>query len=319
MKKKQINSRRLKETGFYISVIAIPLINFLFLEFYQNYISVFLYAAKDYDYDAGKFFYASDILINFKRFFSELAEEVAWKQAFFVSFKGYALSWLVNTPLTLFIPYYIVKKHPGSKAFKFILMLPSMVATMVWTMIYTNFVENALVDMFHLSMGPLSNKDTQWGAIWTQHLITGMGSSMLLFTGIYGGVSDSTIDAGKIDGCGVFRELWHIYFPVLYPIWAVNAAVGLNSLFSGVGPIEYFGYSANENVRTIGYLLFSKVMNSSEPIDRVISCAGSIVFTLGILPLVSLFKWLLTRFGPSEDAREPIKWFWQKERKGAKK
>ncbi len=305
-----------RDTLFYIVIVAIPFFNFCFLNLYQNYISVFLYATKTYDYATGQYIFQSDIFANFKVFFRELASSPDWADAFRVSLKTYILNWLVNVPISLFVPYYIVRKCVGSNAFKFILMLPSMLSSMIWVLLYNNFVEIAWVEMWGLDFGPLSNKDQQWTAIWIQSLITGFGANMLLYTGMYSSVSDGTLDAAKIDGMGVLREIWHLYFPVLYSVWVVGVVTGINSLFAGTGPIEYFGQSANEEVRTIGYILFYKVMYSSRPQDAVIACAGNIVFTMGVLPLVLVSKKLLTYYGPSEDERKPIRWFWQKRKRG---
>ena len=299
-----------RDTWFYIAIVAVPFLNFCFLQLYQNYISVFLYSIKAYDFEQGKYVFQSDVFANFRAFFREITISPDWKDAFRVSLKGYILSWVVNVPISLFVPYYIVRKSLGSNAFKFILMLPSMLSSMIWVLLYNNFVETAWVEMWGLDFGPLSNKAQQWTAIWIQGLITGFGANMLLYTGMYSSVSDGVLDAAKIDGMGVLGEIWYIYFPILYPVWVVNIVMGINSLFSGTGPIEYFGNAANEEVRTIGYILFYKVMYSSRPQDAVIACAGNIVFTLGVLPLVLVAKEVLTHYGPSEDERKP--WFWQK-------
>lgn len=300
-----------RDTLFYIAIVAVPFFNFCFLNLYRDYIGVFLYSIKTYDFETGKYVFQSDIFANFRAFFHEIAKSPDWLDAFRVSFKGYILSWLVSMPISIFVPYYIVRKCLGSKAFKFILMLPSMLSTMIWVLLYNNFVETAWVEMWGLDFGPLSNKAQQWNAIWIQGLITGFGANMLLYTGMYSSVSDGVLDAAKIDGMGVLREIWYLYFPVLYPIWVVNVVTGINGLFAGTGPIEYFGSSANEEVRTIGYILFYKVMYSSNPQDALVACAGDIVFTLGVLPLVLTAKAVLTHYGPSEDEHKP--WFKRKQ------
>ncbi len=309
------SQKRRKDTLFYLSIVTIPFINFIVFQVYQNYIDVFLFAVKSFNPTTGEYAFTRDLFVNFKNFFYEIANDPSWEAAIKVSLKGYVLSWLVGTPLSLFVPLYIVKKCLGTKFFKFVLMLPSMISSMVWVLVYTNFVEGPLVELLSLEIGPLSNKETQWTTIWIQGLITGFGGSMLMYVGIYSGVSDNVLEAAKIDGMGVLREFWHLYFPVLYPIWVVGAATGLMGLFGGQGPIEYFGYSANEEVRTIGYILFCKVMASSSPSDVPLNTAGTLVFTFTILPIVLILKWVLTRYGPSEDSRQPIQWFWLKWRK----
>lgn len=311
--KNLVRRARRIETLFYISVVAIPVINFIVLQFYVNYIDVFLFSIKKYDYSTATYRFTSDVFYNFRNFFHEITTDPRWKSALWVTFKGYLVGWIVDIPISIVIPYFICKKYFGSKFFKFILMMPQMISSMVWTLIYLNFTENALVVLFNWEMGPISNPSTRWITMQIKSTWIGVAGSMLMYTGIFSGVSDAVIDAGKIDGLKPFGELWHVYMPTLYPIFSVGVVGGIAGLFAGyAGTLELFGYDASQEVAGVGYLLFIRIMKGGGVDSYGFNAAGSIFFTLVVLPVAMFVKWLLGRVGPTEDTREPIKFPWRR-------
>ena len=285
---------------FYIAIVAIPLLNFIVLKFYVSYIDVFTFVFKKYDVTTGTYQFTSDVFYNFRNFFNLLSKEPAWKDALWVTFKNYIVGWL-TTPISMLIPFYVAKKYPGGKVFKFILMMPGMIASMVWSLIYINFCDRALVSLFDLTEGLISNPKTQWAATWFKGFWLGNATSLLLYSGIFSGVSESLVDAGKVDGLGPIGEFFYIYMPALYPTWSVGIYTGLAGLFSNyAGVFEMYGYEAGKPVATVGYLLFVQVMRGGT--DGIgINCAGSIFFTLACFPIVLGGKKLMEKIGPSED------------------
>lgn len=315
-KKKKMTQARKKDLIFYSAILFIPMLNFTFLIAYVRYFDVFVFAMKKFDFASGDFVWAEDLLINVKTFFRYFKYEEGWATAALVSLKNYLMGY-VTMPISFFVPWYIVKKHLGSRVFKFILMLPGIINSLVWTFLYMNFMEKALPTLLDLSMGPFSNPNTQWIAMQGKGIWLGFAGSMLLYVGMFGSVPTEVVEAGTLDGMGPIRELIHLYIPTIYELWAIGIATSLMGIFTGDGGCyEMFGFSANEKVATVGYKLFCSVLSPEASLaDYPINTAASVTITFIFLPLVLIVRWLLLRVGPTENQREPIQWFWKKFRR----
>ena len=301
---------RTLETIFYISVIAIPLLNFIVLQFYQTYIDVFIYSVKSFDFETSTFgVHWDNLFYNYKNFIEEVFHEPLWGAAF----KNAAISTLVSWaafPIIMIVPLYLAKKYVGYKVMKFLLLLPSMLPSMVWTLVLKLILDRAIPIEFGMDLGLLANVNTRFWTLQLTGVWTSVAGGVILYTGLYSGIDQSLIEAGKMDGLTFFGEWFHIYMPLTYPVWSLSFVTFFNTFFSGgVGLIEYFGYTAGAEVAQPGYILFSKVMNASGDIytDYGFNCAGAIIFTLIVLPLTLLLKYLFEKDGPSEDERSTIK------------
>ena len=303
MNKKIYNKARIIETLFYVSIIAIPLINFIFLQFYQNYVDVFIFSFKVWDFDTSSFhFNVNDPFLHYRNAIVEIVNNDLWAYAFrnalISTFIGYLFM-----PLYFIVPLYIVKKYFGHRFIKFIMLMPGMIAAMVWTLLFTMLVDRGIPQLFNLKIGLLANKETAFWTICARGVWFGFGSAVLMYTGLFSGIDQSVIEAGEIDGLSFWGQWAHIYMPLTYPVWSlsfVNFFVGLFS--GGSGLIEYFGYTAGKEVTNPGYILFVKVMANSDMYGGFgFNCAASIMFTLVALPLTMFLKWAFERFGPSED------------------
>lgn len=310
---KKISRARIGEGVFYFSIVGVPFFLFLLLTVFPGYFYIFIFAIQKYDPYSASYVFQSDILYNFRAFIAEIASNPNWQQATLNSFIVYGLSWLLM-PMQLFTAFYISKKMPGTKFYKVILMLPGMLPGMIWVLLYKNFAEFALVDLLNLPYGPLSNVDQQFGALLIYVVWMAWGGGMLLYSGVLSGVSPELIDAGRSDGLNLLGEFWYIALPQLYPVWIVDVIAGVAGFFSASpGTFEFFGLNAGPNVSTLGFLMFSRVMNGG-PKNYGFDAAASICFSLIVMPITLFVKWVLERYGPSEDTREPIHWFWQRRR-----
>ena len=314
--KKKMSGARKKDLIFYSLILFIPMFNFTFLVAYVKYFDVFMFAMKEFDFDSGTFVWAEDLLINVKTFFRYFKYEEGWAKAAVVSLKNYLVGYL-TMPISFFVPWYIVKKQLGSRIFKFILMLPGIINSIVWTFLYMNFMEKGLPAIFDMPMGPFSNPNTQWIAMQGKGVWLGFASSMLLYVGMFGSVAEEVVEAGKLDGMGPIRELIHLYLPTVYELWAIGIATSLMGIFTADGGCyEMFGFSANGQVATVGYKLFCSVLSPEASLaDYPINTAASVVITFIFLPIVLIIRWLLLRIGPTEEERQPVQWFWKKFRR----
>ena len=312
MQRKKLRNTRRGELLFYCSIVALPIVNYLVFTFFSGYIYIFIFSVQAYDDIAQRYVFTSDIWVNFRAFFDEFVNTPGFMPALLNSVIIYVVGW-VTMPVSLFVSYYIAKKMPGSNVFKFILMMPSMISGMVWVLVFKFFVDRSLPLLFGWEMGPLSNIETQFITLVIYSVWIGLAGNMLLYTGVLSGVSDSVIDAGRIDGLGMLGEFWYISMPTLYPVWTVGVITGIAGFFgASPGIVEFMGYDADPAVHTIGYVMFSRVMKRSDIAMYGFNAAGTLCFSLVAMPITLIVRWVLERYGPSEDTRKPIHWFWQR-------
>lgn len=211
----------------------------------------------------------------------------------------YALGWVVM-PLGLFTSYYIFRKFPGHKYFQLMLMLPGMVAGMVWILVFKYFMDLVLPDLMGWDVGLLTNADTKFLSLIIYSLWFCLGGGLLIYTGTMSSVSNSVLEAGRLDGMNRLREFWHILLPVIYPLLTIGWVAGLISFFTNSGNVfEFYGLSAPTDTRTIGYIMFTSVKGQNP--DYGFNSAGSILFSLVVAPLALILKRVLEKVGPSVD------------------
>ena len=307
-----MSSIRTAELIFYVSLVALPFIMFVLMSVIPGYLYIFIFATQKYDPYTGTYYFQSDLLYNFRWFLQELLKTTAWGIAAKNSLILWAIGWAMM-PLSLFVSFFVAKKMPGAGAYKAILLMPGMLSGMIWVLLYKNFLERALVQLFDLPYGPMSNINQQFPAMVVYGVWMGLAGSMLIYSGVLSGVSPELIDAGRVDGLNLVGEFWHISLPHLYPVWMVNLIGMLPGFLTASGStFEFYGLDANQNNYTIGFLMFQKVMGGKGGSYYGFNAAGSILFSLIAMPITIVGKWALERYGPSEDPREPIRWFWQR-------
>lgn len=128
---------------------------------------------------------------------------------------------------------------------------------------------------------------------------------MLLYTGIYSGVPEGTIEAGLIDGLGDLGLMIHVYFPKLYPVWSVSIFTGISGIFTSNITTDWFGTVNKPEISTIGSILFNKVMSGSGDsfANYSFNAAANLMFTCVVLPITLGGKYIVEHIGPTEDER----------------
>ena len=110
------NPKKMKDTGFILLFLAVPVANFLVFWLYVNFDSILL--AFQIPQSNGTIEWGLD---NFRRFFSEFSGEnpvmlTALKNTMIFFFSNL----FVVLPVSLLLCYFLYKKVAGYKAFRFI-------------------------------------------------------------------------------------------------------------------------------------------------------------------------------------------------------
>ena len=126
-KKRGMTERRRKELIAYCVFLVYPILQFIVFYIIVNFNSILLSFQK-YDLDTSKFNFVG--LDNFKYVFNDVFKADTFKHAFKNSVVAYLVSFSM-IPLGLLFSYYMFKRMPGSKLFRVLLFMPSIISAAV--------------------------------------------------------------------------------------------------------------------------------------------------------------------------------------------
>lgn len=304
-KKNVFNQRRNKDLIFCLLVILIPAIQFGIFYIGVNFNSIAMAFQKfEIDSQTGKGAFEGNGFNNFIAMFNELRYDKAIGTAFKNSGLAFIVSVGVGTTLALVFSLYIYKEMFASKTFRVFLFLPSILSSTITVTMYRNFVETALPEIFpgvFNGMGLLSNPDTKMFAILFFMIWIGFGTQILMYSGAMNTIEQSVIEASKLDGTNSIQEFVHIILPLIYPTITTFLITSIAGLFTNqLSLYSFYGNSADEAYRTIGYHLFRQV-NTGTRAERPLLAAYSVTLTLIATPITLLARWAFEKLGPKTE------------------
>ena len=296
-----LGKQKRKEQGFYILVMALPTIQFLIFYLYVH-IDSFLLPFQSYDLANGTMEWTTK---NFDLAFEALFSKNIM-HGFSLNLMSYGISLLISMPLSLLFSFYIYKKNFGSKFFRVVLYLPSIISSLVVVIIYQNFIERALPTLwFDLTgekiKGLIEDATTRIPSLIFFGIFMGFGSNVILYTNAMLGISDEMVDAAKLDGAVGIKEFIYITVPAIWGTFSVFFINGLMTIFSSdLNAYAFFGPTAPNNVQTYGYYIFVETKKAINIADYPDLAAMALLVSLVVIPLVLIVRKLLKKFGPSE-------------------
>lgn len=306
--KKKRNGDKSGNVFFYV-MVALPIIQFIIFYIVVNFNSILL-AFKEYTVtDKG----LETVWVKFDNF-KDIVHQ--WKTIpklqYLIpnAFLYFGITVCVIMPLTLLFGYYIYKKLRFYGFYRIMLFLPSIICSMVIIMFYRDFVEWVVRPL----VGKMTDAkiDTLWGMDGAKataplvilYVLISFANSILLYLNAMSSISESTIEAAKIDGASELRTFWHVVLPAIWGtiisilvLAFVELGMGQANLYS------IYGSQAPEKQQTLGYYVFNLVAskNGEDPMMYPIASAYGLMITLVIAPLTITTRHLLLKYGPSED------------------
>lgn len=292
---------KLKETGFIVGVLAWPMMLFLVFYVYIN-ASSFLMAFQHVD---AEFNYHWNGLENFKDVVKSAVDGGSLLGvAMLNNLKMFFWTFVIGFPLNMVFGYYLYKKKVGHQAIRFIVMLPSIISSMVMSLLFLKFTETALPELIKKLLGVsvgnlLQQESTAFGMNIFYVLWTGFTSSLILYPNAMNAIDDGVIESALLDGANELQELWHIIMPLIYPTITTFVVTGVASLFTNAGPLYAFYYKdAPSHVWTMGYYLFVQTMYGSGETAYPFMSALGLVLTILTVPLVMIVKHIMEKCDP---------------------
>jgi ABC-type sugar transport system permease subunit len=300
--KKPLTGRQ-KDLIFYCLMMIWPVAQFCVFYIGVNFNSILL-SFQDIDIVNGTTTWTFDKIIQaFQDMTSSKNLLIAAENSLVV----YFLSLVIGTPLGLFFSYYIYKKMPGSSAFRVLLFMPSIVSGIVMVAMFQFFVEQAVPqlwkDVFGIEIrGLIENPDTRFGTILFFCIWSGFGTSVLMYSNAMSGISQEIVESAHLDGATGIREFISITFPMIFPTLSTFLITGVAGIFTNQFALfSFYGGGASPEIQTYGYYMYMKTKNATSEAEYPILSAMGLWMTVVAVPLTLVVKWLLEKFGPSED------------------
>ncbi len=291
---------------FYGLWMLLPLSQLAIFYFAVNINSILLVFQK-YTVTDGRGAYVFAGFENFKNLFADG-----------VGFSLNGLKTMVkNTLLGFFIPeiitflpsiitsYYVYKKCLFSKFFRVLLYLPALLSVLALSIIQYYILELGIPEIagkFGKDLdGILSNPDTALTGLIVLQIWFGFCKGIMLYPATMSSIPDSAIESARIDGCDAWGEFWHIILPLIYPTITVMFIADLAGIARvDLGTFNMYGQYTDPKLYTIGYYLYNETLKAGIADYPHLATFG-VFLTLIVVPVVLLVRYLLNKFGPSED------------------
>lgn len=285
-----------KKTIFFIvSLLIIPVLNWLVFWLYVNIQSIILAFQNPLD---GSFTFE-----NFKIFWENLT---AVGGTIGLALKNTMLYFwstiLIILPLSLVIAYFIYKKIWGYKIFRIIFFIPAIISGLALATSYSQLIapNGALIKFLEVfgyqadPRGILGRPETATTAILVYTILTSFTTNVLLFSGAMSRVPTEVLESAKLEGCSPFRELIEIIFPLIWPTFSTQLVFTMTGLFTATGPIMLFDPLNKQNTITLSYWIFKESYGAGlggggVSSYNIVSCTG-LCFTLVGFPIILLVR-----------------------------
>lgn len=298
--KKRRSKANKQKIIFLCTIFALPAINFAVFWVYLN-ISAIDYAFKIEQLD-GTVVYS---LNNFKALFEAMTVP---NSTFWISLRNTLLYWLTSVLSYLFamiVGYFLFKKLPGYKAYRFFFYMPTLIAPTILVAIFKQLV--ATNGPLSVILGGMENVprflSSEDLAIWTCLFYTfffGFGANLIVISGAMTQVDKSMLEAARLDGVNMRQELFRIILPVIWPTVIAQIIGTVAGIFMSSGPILLLTNGAYET-RTIAFWIYEQVYTGA---NYYYSAAIGMFFALLAIPLTFFSRWLMRRVVPSNDSVE---------------
>lgn len=293
MKKLNASFKTKLSKYLFIIIMVIPALYGIFKYFAVNGYSILL-AFSD-----GEPFQAPFTLRNFKMFYQDMKDNgilaLALRNTLIYFFVG-----LIQQFLCYAVAYFLYKKVPGYKIFRFTFYLSSLIAPVITTAIFMELIRvggpvwQIVNNLFGTQYSDLlSRPETATNTIVLYVFLSGIGTTYLIFLGAMNRIPKEILEAGSLDGCSTWREFWSIVFPMTFGTFATFFLMSLCAVFAASGPILYLTQGAADTT-TLGYWLFAQVMGDSYNYPAAI---GLIFTALGV-PILLISRYIINKLDP---------------------
>lgn len=239
---------------------------------------------------------------NFRNVFNDLFQGT--DGSLWIAFKNSILRFIIITgigmPLNILFSYYVYTNFAGSKIFKVIVMIPTVISAMLMALITQRMIykmpsifdgfPNLLTDQQHVFM------TTTIYSLWV-----GFSTALIIYPNQINAIDKELIESAQLDGATHLQIIWHVIIPLLIPTISTFMVTGVAGILSDMGPLySFFGLEASKNASLTGYIIYQLTIKYKKPQYGYVSALG-LLCTLLALPVTLLVKKLMDRIDPMEE------------------
>lgn len=293
-KKIAISKQRKKDYIFVLAMLIIPVLNFLVFWVVVNFNSIVL-AFQRMDITTAKPYFTFD---NFSSLV-DLFKTSDLKQAFINTLitSGFQIIFLV--PWSFILSYFLYKKLPLTGMWRVFLFLPSILPAIFLTGMFKYAISPSggspigrLWEAIFNSQIPslLVEKEYSKWTVLIYFFLTNFGGQFILFSGAMSRIPKETLEAAKIDGIGMFREMFSMVLPLIWPTFSMIVVLNVASIFTATGPILLLTKGQGDS-STIAYWIFDQVKDPGASL--YLPAALGLACTAVLYPIISFVRWIM--------------------------
>ena len=290
----KVGSKKFKidkqKTLFMASFLVLPIINFLIFFVYTN-INSLVMAFQRPIYDGAREMYYT--MENFKKVFDSFFVDAdgTLKKGLINTILFYLSGTLVVMPISILMSYFIYKKIPGYRTFRFIAYLPQIITSSALVIILSSGGPLAAI---YKALGkdysnPLIREPAAIITLLVYSVMFGFGGNLIIYCGAMGSIGPEILEAGELDGCTWFQELTYLIIPMMWATLSTSFILGLAGILGASGPILAFT-KGQYGTTTLAFQIYNLVSGVNGYKDLYYASAIGITMTVVMFPMVMLLK-----------------------------
>lgn len=277
----------------FLIIMALPAVYGIIRYFITNGYSILL-AFSD-----GTPFVAPFTLRNFKMFWADMQGNGILKLSLMNTLKYFVVG-LIQQFICYVVAYFLYKKIPKYKVFRFLFYMPCLIPAVVTSAIFMELIRvggpiyRIMDGVFGIQYNELlSRPETATTTMIVFMFLSGIGTTYLIYMGAMNRIPVEILESAKLDGCSAWREFWSLIFPLTFGTYATFFLMSLCGIFTASGPILYMTQGAADT-STLGWWLFSQVIDGSYNYPAAVG----VIFTLLGIPILFVSRWAVNKITP---------------------
>ena len=283
------------KTLFILALVIIPILNFIVFWVIVN-INSFVLAFQVYDRTTKSYFLS---LGQFETVFTDLKNGMDGEllPAFGNTMIYFWVNLLIMLPSSYLVSYFLYKKITFYGFFRVIFFMPSIISSVVLVAVYKNFLlPGGVVDSVVRTFGGtmpnfLNTHDGATGMMLGYVIWSGFGVNVVLYQSAMKRIPESVIEAAKLDGVGMWREIFQIVTPLVWSTIMTTLTLAISAFLTADGPILLFT-EGTQKTSTISFYIYWIVYKKSQ---HNYGAAIGIVCSLISMPIVFGSRYLLSK------------------------
>lgn len=288
------NKNKTKEKLFIFFMLLIPLTHFIIFWVYVNLNSILM--AFQWNDKTGMPQWSF-------HWFEEMWKDVRFNNStLLISLRNTMIFFTTNIglilPVAILICYFLYKRVIGYRFFRIVFYLPSIISASILVVAFKYII--AIDGPFGIFLTKviggepiafLQDSDYALKTILFYTITFGFGGNIVLLSGAMSSIPQEVLEAGKIDGVGMFGELFRLVIPLIWPTVSTLIIFAFVGMFNASGPILLFTEGKFET-STLSWWIYEKVYASRT--YNYPAAVGLVLTAIGT-PIALLVRHLLNR------------------------